>query len=430
MSSLQRVATIAVALLSVLGVSVVALYLVGRTAIGTASAPARTPEPTRASAGSPTAVPSVDAGLGAALAAIEEQVIDIRGLPAADIGAPEIITRAALAEELARIFDEEYPPEDRERDTIAFRALGLLDPDDDVAELQLRLLGDQVLGFYDDVDRRMVIVSDAGLNPEARMTYAHEYTHALQDAAFGLGSLDIDEPGEDDRALARTALVEGDASIVMLAWAFANLTQSELLEVGLGATMPDTTGIPSWMVAQVNFPYEQGLNWASSLVGNPLDEPDFDAIDAAFDEPPDSTEQIIHLAKWRTREAPVSVPAIELAQALGNGWSAVETTTIGEAFLGMILEYQGVARAEARDAAAGWGGDRVSIASGSDGAFAVKWRLAWDTSADADEFADAYSSVTEGLGFPASVERLASGDVLVIHASSDDVLRAVREAAG
>ena len=38
----------------------------------------------------------------------------------------------------------------------------------------------------------MVVVTDAGLTAEARVTYAHEYTHALQDAAFGIDSLDLD----------------------------------------------------------------------------------------------------------------------------------------------------------------------------------------------------------------------------------------------
>ena len=56
-----------------------------------------------------------------------------------------------------------------------------------------------MLGFYDDVEKRMVVVSDAGLDVEAKITYAHEYTHALQDAAFGLDALDTDAPGEDDR---------------------------------------------------------------------------------------------------------------------------------------------------------------------------------------------------------------------------------------
>ena len=131
-----------------------------------------------------------------------------------------------------------------------------------------------------------------GLDAEARMTYAHEYTHALQDAAFDLDSLETDAEGEDDRGLARTALIEGDATVTMLAWAFANLTPEELMEAGTGTPLPDTTGIPSWMVEQLQFPYIEGLNWAGQVVGNPL-TPDFGAIDAAFDDPPDSTEQII-----------------------------------------------------------------------------------------------------------------------------------------
>src|SRR5690606_32167967 len=111
------------------------------------------------------------------------------------------ITRAELADEFQRLFDEEYPPEERERDNLTLRALGLIEPDQDVAELQLQLYGEQVLGFYDDVEKRMVVVTDRGLDPAAKLTYAHEYAHALQDAAFGLDSLDREAVGEDDRLL-------------------------------------------------------------------------------------------------------------------------------------------------------------------------------------------------------------------------------------
>ncbi len=431
MSALRRLVAIGVAVLVVVGVAVVAVTLADEPEtggpVGSPSA-AATPsvEPTPDASPDPSA-PDDDEVL-AVLREIEQQVISIRGLPAADIGPPDVITRAELGDELQRIFDEDYPPEDRERDTITLRALGLLGPDQDIAELQLQLLGDQVLGFYDDVDQRMVIVSDSGLDAEARMTYAHEYTHALQDAAFDFDSLETDADGEDDRGLARTALIEGDASVTMLAWAFANLTPEELMEVGLGAQVPDLTGIPGWMVAQLEFPYTDGLNWASVLVGNPLD-PDFGLIDAAFSEPPESTEQIIDIGKWDPREVPTAIEAVELAAALGEGWEDVDATPIGQAMIGMILEFHGVAPAIALDAEAGWGGDRATVASGPDGAFAVVWRLTWDTPADGPEFAAAYDAIVDGLGFPASVVELADGDTLVVHASSDDLLRRARAAA-
>jgi len=363
------------------------------------------------------------------LAEIEEQVVAIRGLEAADIGPAEIISRAELADELLQLFDEQYPPEERERDNISLRALGLLEPDQDIAELQLELLGDQVLGFYDDTEKRMVVVSDAGLDIEARITYAHEYTHALQDAAFGLDSLETDAVGEDDRGLARTSLIEGDATVTMLSWMLQHLSQDEILEYFGSAEMPDTTGIPPWMVAQLAFPYEAGLNWTTGLAGGDPTNPDFTEIDAAYRDPPSSTEQIIDLDKWESREAPVDVAVPDLAAALGDGWEEVDATPIGQASINIMLEYFGFAAADADEAAVGWGGDRAVIATGPDDAFAVAWRLAWDSPADGAEFLTAYETVVDSLDFPASVTELSNGEILVAHASSEDLLEQTVDAA-
>ena len=112
---------------------------------------------------------------------IEDQVRSLRGLPAADIGPPEVITRAELAETLPGLID---PP----LDNVTLRALGLLSADQDIVALTNQLYTAQVLGYYDFDAKRMVLVSDAGLTVEARITYAHEYTHALQDAAFDSGA--------------------------------------------------------------------------------------------------------------------------------------------------------------------------------------------------------------------------------------------------
>ncbi|MBA3586578.1 MAG: hypothetical protein H0W41_02960, partial [Chloroflexi bacterium] len=85
-------------------------------------------------------------------------------------------------------------------------------------------------------------------------------------------------------------------------------------------------------------------------------------------------------------------------------------------------EYFGVAAADADEASVGWGGDRAVIATGPDDAFAVAWLLAWDSTDDAAEFLAAYESVVDSLDFPASVTELPSGEILVAHASSEDLL--------
>ena len=426
MSASQRFVALLVAVLVVVGGAVVGLSFADGDR--TATRPSATPQPVASASSSAEPVasdgepdPDEEEAL-AILREIEEQVIAIRGLPAADVGAPDLITRAELAEELEALFEEDYPPEEQAADNIALRALGLLEPGQDVAELQLQLLGDQVLGFYDDVDKRMVVVTDAGLDAQARLTYAHEYTHALQDAAFGLDTLETDAQGQDDRGFARTALIEGDATVTMVAWALAHLSPEELLEIGTGIELPDTSGIPAWMVNQIQFPYNEGALWAGMMSGDPF-APDFSEIDAAYADPPDSTEQIIDFDKWLSREEPAAVELPDLAAALGDGWTEVDDTPIGEATLRITLEYFGVARDDALAAARGWGGDRVVIVSGPDDEFALAWRLVWDTPADATEFLNAYKSILGSLSFPAMAMEVAGDEILVAHAANDDLLR-------
>jgi hypothetical protein len=432
MSATQRAAAIAVAILVVVGLSALALGAAG--AIG--RTPTDVPPPTASvqpsgsrasgdaepSAAVESASPMDEDELLATLSEIEAEVEALRGLPPADIGAPEILTRDQARDELEALFAADYPPDERERDNEVLRAFGLLTPEQDVAELQLELIGDSVLGFYDDTAQRMVVVSDVGLDTEAKITYAHEYTHALQDAAFDLDSLDTEAVGEDDRSLARVTLLEGDATVTMLAWAFANLTPEELQEYALGAEVPDTTGIPAWMVDQLAFPYETGLLWAGALAGSPL-APDFAAVDDAFASPPDSTEQVMDetLGAWLDREAPVTVAEPDVVAALGDGWSEVEATTVGQATIEIMVEYFGASGSEASAAADGWGGDRAVVATGPNGASALAWRLAWDTPEDAAQFAATYGSVAADLPFSVFVGEPVGSEVLVIHASSDDV---------
>lgn len=442
MSAPQRAVAIAVAVLVIAGAGLLALaFADGRIGLGpdpsaadspgpsaTASPPSVAPSP------SPSAEPIASGGAGdeevlAEIAEIEAQVIEIRGLEAADIGPPDLITRAELPAELLRLFDEQYPPEERERDNRTLRAFGLLGPDEDVAELQLQLLGDQVLGFYDTVAERMVVVTDAGLDPAAKLTYAHEYTHALQDAAFAPEHFTAEGLDDDDRQLAMTTLTEGDATVAMLAWAIKHLTQEERLEIGTGTELPDTTGIPSWMVNQLQYPYSTGHLWVGSLATDPRN-PDFTAVDAAYDDPPVSTEQVQHLDKWESREAPIPVDAPDLVAILGDEWQVIDESPVGEASIGIYLEHFGIGWQIAMEAAKGWGGDRAAVAYGPDDAFALAWRISWDTPEDATEFADAYEAVTATLPFPAAVRPLGDTDVLIVHASTDDLLKQVAEGAG
>ena len=419
---LRRLVAVAVVLLLVVGVAILTLSGMGyEVALGPST-------PTPAASLTPTAVASADPSASVdpqtAFAAIEEQVRGVRALPDPDIGPASVIDRDELAVELRAIFDASYPQEQRDADNVSLRALGLLEEGQDVVELQLQLLTDQVTGFYDDDRQRMVVVADAGIDAVARVTYAHEYTHALQDAAFGVDALEIDAPGEDDRNLAHLSLLEGDASLAMVLWAIEH-DPAGLGEIASGP-VPDMSGIPEWMVAQLSFPYEAGANFVANLYQNG----GFDAVDAAYADPPDSTEQILHPEKYVAAEEPVEVAEAALGATLGDGWTDVPSTTLGEALISIWLQHIGVDEEDADNAARGWGGDRASSASTDEGDVALTLRIAFDSVTQADEFEAAYEDVAGSQPFTALVERTGDTEVLVVQSTDATAAQALVDAAG
>src|SRR5437764_5591785 len=78
------------------------------------------------------------------LRAIEGQVAQIRGLP--PLAAPDLLTldHITLHAYLVDEFERNYLPSEREADQKQMVALGLLQPTDDLVQIQLSLLSDQV----------------------------------------------------------------------------------------------------------------------------------------------------------------------------------------------------------------------------------------------------------------------------------------------
>jgi hypothetical protein len=411
MSTFARFA--AVGLVVALGLAAVLLLTADRD-----GEPAAVPSASASATGSsatpqPTPIASVDAA--EVFTEIEAQVLDLRGLEAPDIGPAEIIGREQLAVELNKLLAEEWTDDELRRSNLTLRAMGLLSDDQDLRELTERLLGDQVIGFYDPLEKRMVVVSDEGLDVTARITYAHEYTHALQDAAFD--SFQVrEELTDDDAILARQALEEGDATAVMFQWALQHLDPGELAEVG-AQPVPDMSGIPAWMVAQLLFPYEEGFRFVTALSTD-----GWEGVNDAYTEAPASTEQVIHPDKYLGGEEPMRVEAPALADIFGRGWRDLEPTTMGEAMIDIWLTELGADDAAA--AAAGWGGDRLTVATGLDGAWVMAWQIAWDSPADADEFAASYDPLEPPGEIASALLRPSATETLVVHANADDVLAA------
>jgi len=180
------------------------------------------------------------------------------------------------------------------------KALGLLPQDADLEEELTGALDDGVVGFYDPTTARLV-VRGGQLDAFVEMTIVHELTHALQDQYFGLDRPEIDE-ADDERSIAFDALAEGDAIRVEEAW-YAEQSPERQGEVDeyYGTGGGEASDVVDVLLG---FPYVVGPTYVEDLVS----EGGQAALDAAFADPPTTTEQIL----YGDRPDPVSVPEPEL----------------------------------------------------------------------------------------------------------------------
>jgi hypothetical protein len=148
-------------------------------------------------------------------------------------------------------------------------------------------------------------------------------------------------------------------------------------------------------MAQLTFPYTAGEAFVSRLmeVGGGT----WAVVDAALRaRPPVSTEQVMHPQAYLEVEQPDPVSLGGPRAAVGAGWKPVRAGTMGEWMTGRLLA--GGGGTGAKDAAAGWGGDRYALlARGDDRALLARWT--WDSDRDADEFTAALRTWGDG-GLP------------------------------
>jgi len=228
------------------------------------------------------------------------------------------------------------------------RAFGLLDDDDHLADALTSFLGAGVVGFYDPESGELV-VRGAAITPYVRLTLAHELTHALDDQHFELHRPALDE-ADDEAGFAFGGLVEGNAVRVEDEYretmSDEERRQARDEELALGAGF-DFEDIPRVLPQIIGFPYIYGPIFVRAL----LDDGDEDRIDAAYRDPPVTSEQVLDPTGWLRGEAdPVTVPPPEA------GGEVFDEGVLGLWGVVLLLE-EHLGQQEAIKAASGWGGD-------------------------------------------------------------------------
>ena len=389
--------------------------------------------PTQEPSSAPSTSSGIDPDVQAAIDAVVAQVPALRELqPKKDVPYREI-TQRQFRREVTASFDAENPPAQVAAEENLLKRLGLLPQDSDLRRMLLDLYESQVAAYYDPKTGAMTVIKrDGTFGPEERVFVAHEYDHALQDQYWGLDNVTQVPASQGDRALAHLALVEGDATSLMLQWASQNLTSDELSKVSSAMTPADQAlldGMPEILRRQLEFPYLEGQVFVTTLLG----QGGWDSVNAAWADLPVSTEQILHPERYPS-DAPVKVTLPDVAAALGAGWDRKYLQTMGELDINVLLADGGNGSDTAAAASDGWGGDRLVSLDGPNGSWAVVWQTTWDRSRDADEFSAAVDSAMSDLDGAHAVlpgADLAGGldaPVLVLVASSADTLQQVEQA--
>ena len=256
----------------------------------------------------PTAIPEEHAQTpDELLSSIEYDIENLRGIDTPPPVEHMFVDQAGMLERLAEEFEDPEVVEQITHESVPLKLLGVIPQDSDLAAVYERVLGGQVLGPYDPEKEQFFVLrddesGDESLDVEAQLTYAHEYMHRLQDAAFDLETI-TDLESSDDMSIAISALVEGDATTAQTQYMFQNFDfreLSELLESALAA-QEKITPAPYFLQRGLEFLYVENATFVSELIA----EGGFSAFDNPFENLPRSSEQILHPEKYFDSEEPI-----------------------------------------------------------------------------------------------------------------------------
>ncbi|SDN02370.1 hypothetical protein SAMN04487949_3204 [Halogranum gelatinilyticum] len=277
--------------------------------------------------------------------------------------------------------------------------------------------GAAVAGFYSPSDDEIKIVTDSPDRPVIdNATLHHELVHAMQDQYHNLASNTYRAESQDGD-LAVSGVVEGEANYIEYLYLEKCGGEWECVETPRSGGGGGGGNLNLGIYLVIFQPYSDGPVFVHDL----YQEGGWDAVEERFENPPVSSEQVIH----RTGEEPVPIEYTDRAR---NGWSLFDegldgSDTVGEASLYAMFWYQdreGTEGFEGFDwrevgqtegeydqlnydstATAGWANDRVfpyAKGEGDDAEYGYVWELEWDTERDATQFRETYLAMLRANG--------------------------------
>jgi hypothetical protein len=278
--------------------------------------------------------------------------------------------KLASAEEVKQYFSDRLRDDKEtqrlERAEAVLKKLGLLPRKFDLRSFFVDLLEEQVAGFYDE-HTRTVYLLDWVEPGQQKPVLAHELTHALQDQTLGLEKWtkaaeseedvvekkvkkpdaeegDFEVPPEE-AAIARSALLEGQAMFVLIDYLYSPVNRSlatdPLLAIPFKQATTDSPqypvlkSAPLYLKESLTFPYTFGLDFVQELL---LKGGKAQAFAGALKDPPRNTRDIMTPKSYFSRERIPALRVPALKPFLGPGYERYDVGSIGQFDVYVMLE--------------------------------------------------------------------------------------------
>jgi len=277
----------------------------------------------------------------------------------------ELMSRTQFHDYLIKKMEEDPDTQRFRRTEAVLRKLGLVPRDFDLRSFLVRMLEEQVEGFYDPKTKTMYLLN--WVEPDQQQpVLAHELTHALQDQNFdlekwsdvvpdmrgsknALGKSDPYKLEPDEERAARQSVSEGQAMLVMLDFILAPSGRSVadapfMAEMFKQQTLEETQSSPVLQSAPLYiresllFAYTFGMGFEQKLLavgGAQL------AFDAALRVPPQNTRQIMNPEAYLDREQLPPMPFPRIAAVVEKNYQSYDAGEVGQFDVYVILKQFG-----------------------------------------------------------------------------------------
>jgi hypothetical protein len=253
------------------------------------------------------------------------------------------------------------------RSELVLKKFGLLPRDFDLGSFLVKLLREQVAGYYDTKTKVVNLLDWIGPDQQ-KPVLAHELTHALQDQSYNLekwmkaADVDLDKKKDptpedivrDEALTARQAVVEGQAMVVLIDYMLAPTGRSvekspELLKqlqegmlVGT-ADSPEFKEAPIYLKEAMTFPYRYGVDFVAQVL---IKQGKQKAYADALTNPPNTSRQIMEPEKYMAGERIEPMKLVDFEHDF-KGYDRFDIGAVGEFDVAvMIDQYAGVERSK------------------------------------------------------------------------------------